>query len=199
MKIVNYLFLNIFLFSCMGCSSGHQEKAIQAVEFLSGDLVFRRGNSLKSDAVLYADKSGNYSHIGIVVAVDSAFKVVHIEPDNEYKDRIKKEELAVFFAPKNAKAGAVMRFSDSLCAERAAEYALCRYDEQEITFDHDYDLDNNSKMYCTELVWLSYLESGIDISENRRSSVSSIPSFSGTYLFPSDIFKNTKLKTIYKF
>ena len=50
------------------------------VKLHSGDVVFRRGMSLTSHAVLAADAQGNYSHVGIVV--DSAGKkmIVHAVP-----------------------------------------------------------------------------------------------------------------------
>ena len=130
--------------------------------------------------------------------------VVHITPGErspkETVDKIKMERLEDFFAHDKAKQGAVVRFTDSLeCAEKAAQYAK-EFFEKEILFDHDYDLDDSTRMYCTEMVWLAYLKAGRDITNRRRSEIpQGVPVFSGIYIFPSDIYQNESLTTVFGF
>jgi len=191
----------LFLLSLFACSGNTDvEYPFSDVELQAGDLVFRKGKGTKSRAVLFADKSGLYSHVGIVSPTDSGMKIVHIEPNDSGDEIIKVEDIACFFNTKNAEAGAVMRFSDTVgCMEKAAEYAMTLYVNRQIKFDHDYNLEDTTKMYCSELVWHVYDRVGYDVSDNRRNTIDNFPSFSGTYIFPSDIYKNSKLSIIYKF
>ena len=174
-------------------------------ELLSeGDLAFRRGSSVKSYAVLNIDKNGQYSHVGVIVKKGPDFMVVHITPGEralgETVDKIKMERLEEFFACDKAKKGAILRFVDSLeCSQQAAQYAK-RFFEKEILFDHDYNLADSTKMYCSEMVWRAYMKAGRDVSERRRSEIpAGLPFFAGTYVFPSDIYQNERLTIIYEF
>ena len=168
-----------------------------------GDLAFRKGSGAKSHAVLYADKEGLYSHVGIIVKDGLDFRVVHITPGerkpDETVDKIKMERLEDFFARDKAKKGAILHFCDSSeCSEKAAHCAKAFF-EKEILFDHDYNLDDSTKMYCSEMVWRAYLQAGRDITNRKRSVIEGFPVFSGTYIFPSDIFQNEYLTIVYEF
>lgn len=48
----------------------------------AGDVVLRRGSGLTSRAVLMADRSRGYSHVGIVVDSAGVMMVVHAVPAN---------------------------------------------------------------------------------------------------------------------
>jgi len=195
------LFFTLFALIHLGCNRSKQV-FIPIGQLSEGDLAFRRGNSVKSQAVLYADKEGEYSHVGIIVKENEDFMVMHITPGErkagETVDKIKMETLDDFFACDKAKRGAIMHFSDSECAEKAAQYAK-EFFEKEILFDHDYDLDDSITMYCSEMVWRAYLKAGKDITNQRRSEVKYSPIHSGTYILPSDIYQNEYLTIIYEF
>ena len=190
----------------MGC--GKQEKKTFLREFYGvdsilreGDLVFRCGRGLTSRAVLTADKGGIYSHVGIVVVVDGGFKIVHIVPGEPApdgtKDVIKTEGLDIFFAPDRALRGAVMRINYPEAASRAAKEAE-RVAATGLAFDHNYDLADTTRMYCTELIYNVFLRVGLDITEERRTRINA-PGFSGDYILPTDIRRCTLLEPIYEF
>jgi len=65
-------------------------------------------------------------------------------------------------------------------------------------FDNDYNLNDSTKMYCSELVWYAFKTAGVDITNKKRSKID-LPVFQGEYIFPSDIQTNKKLKLIYSF
>jgi uncharacterized protein YycO len=197
------IFFTLLTFIHIGCYRSKQV-LIPTEQLSEGDLAFRRGSSTKSQAVLYADREGQYSHIGIIVKEGSDFMVVHVTPGErnpgETMDKIKMESLADFFARDKAQKGAILSFVDSLgCSKKAAQYAK-EFFEREILFDHDYSLDDSIKMYCSEMVWRAYLKAGRDITEQRRSEVPQrIPLFSGIYIFPSDIYQNEHFTIVYEF
>mgnify|MGYP000979477423 CR=1 FL=1 len=188
-----------FLLSCK--EARHQDFLFPEHLLREGDLAFRCGRSMASNTVLAADAGGEYSHVGIVVKQNDTFKIIHAVPDehdNEYDvDRVKMDDIQTFFSPEKSIYGAIMRVNDSTIATTAAHRAL-QIIEQGTLFDHNYDLSDSSKMYCTELIYFVYKEAGIDLTEGRRSNVK-LPVVSGTYIFPSDIQKNSSLQLLYRY
>ncbi|NDV81367.1 YiiX/YebB-like N1pC/P60 family cysteine hydrolase [Bacteroides sp. 51] len=197
--------LILFLLPLSGCKKEKDTSISTGFLYDSlrdGDLVFRRGTGIVSQAVLAVDKDGGYSHIGIVVKEGNTWKVVHAVPgEPDFKgdpDRIKMEDIAFFFSKERAKTGALMRPSvDSALCYQAAHHAVRLY-QSHILFDHQYNLNDTSQMYCTELIDYVYKQQGIDLSEGRISRVN-IPGMSGDYLLPSDILQSQNLCMIYYF
>lgn len=170
--------------------------------FREGDIVFRRGTGFTSRIVLAADDEGRYSHTGILKKENEAWYVIHAvpgEPDFEGDaDRVKMEPVELFFDAGKATRGAVMHVQvDSAIACRAARNALGLF-RKRVLFDHDYDLNDTTEMYCTELIDYVYRKEGIDLSEGRVTSVN-IPGMSGEYIMPNDIAQSRHLCLIYYF
>jgi hypothetical protein len=154
-----------------------------------GDLVFRRGRSLASRIVLTADPVGGYSHVGIVVVRNGAPLVVHASPPEGHEKQgvTHAEPFATFVAPAEASAYAVYRLRPGM--ERIAGAAALRaaaYERAATPFDSAFDLNSPDKVYCTELVWRSYAEVGIDLVEGRRDHLH-LPFFQKDVILPSSI------------
>lgn len=165
-----------------------------------GDLAFRRGEGFTSDIVAYNDRDGRYSHIGIIVDSDSGLMVVHSVPGNHPRqpgsDIIRIEHIDQFFAPNMASCGEIVRLElDStqraMIGKMAIEKVIAK-----IPFDHNYDLSDTTKLYCTELVKLLYQNAGIDLTQGRHTHINA-PGMSNDYIMPSDIYQNNKLETIF--
>ena len=202
-KIILGFVLFLILTSMVACRqvSSNDIAAWDKLQLQEGDIVFRRGSSLASQIVLASDTRGNYSHIGILVLDRGHFKVVHAVPgESEPKqpDRVKMEAIQDYFAANKAVAGEVMRLQidDSLRVKVAASAKDCF--SKKILFDHDYDLSEQSCLYCTELIWYVFNAIDIDITHESRSYVNFL-SFKGDFIFPSDISKNEELISIYSF
>ena len=206
MKII---FIGCALFLWLGWSAGcsgraeiHRDFSLPADSLLQeGDIVFRRGQGLASRAVLFADTHSVYSHTGVVVRDGTEWKVVHIvpgEPDADgQRDRIKMEGLELFFMPQRALKGAVMRTDDPHRAVLAAHWAVALHGTG-IRFDHDYNLDDTTRMYCTELIQKIFLCEGLDLTEGKRSRIN-VPGFRGDYILPTDIQHSPHLRLIWEF
>jgi len=196
MKFFRFIIIVFIFVSC----AQKQAKYDENIEFQQGDLIFRKGMGVKSQAVLYADSLGAYSHAGLVVFKDSIFQVIHITPDEREKgeeaDKIKIEPISVFWRGDRAEHGAVYRLKDSSLCEAAVLQAL-RLLQKEVLFDHNYQLSDTTEMYCTEFVWYAYQQAGKDISNGKRSILYGF--YGGTYIFPSDIYSNKEFILIYKF
>ncbi len=170
--------------------------------FRNGDIVFRRGTGITSRIVLAADREGSYSHVGILKKENGKWHVIHAVPgEPDFKgdaDRVKMETIEHFFEAGKAIRGAVMRVSkDLIVACKAAKNALNLFLKR-VPFDHSYNLNDTTEMYCTELIDYVYRKEGVDLPEGRISSIN-IPGLRGDYLLPNDIVQSKRLCLIYYF
>lgn len=160
-------------------------------EWREGDLVLRGGESMESWAVKH-QSSSIYSHIGMLHydSLLGEWQVVHAVPGEDQPEYLKKESVTQFFRPDRAQCGAWLRLRcNDTIAQQAVQYAL-RKVEQHVLFDEQYLLEDTTRLYCTELIWRSYLAQGIDVSGGRRTDVPSLCSKEGKCIFPSDIEKS---------
>ncbi len=163
-----------------------------------GDVVFRCGGGFTSHAVLVGDRGGQYSHVGIVVDSCGVKMIVHAvpgEPDFEGDpDRVKMERPEAFFSTLRTDVGEVCRVSDRVIARRAARKAVEVY-RRHTLFDHDYDDRDTTRMYCTEFIAYVYQQAGMPLVGRERHRVD-LPTLHADVLYPSDIHKSKKLKSI---
>ncbi len=201
LRITDFLLLLLTVSWLTACSKRNDNGSFARVQLEEGDLVFRRGTGTKSRAVLHADSMGAYSHVGIVVKRVNGFSVIHITPGERQKgdtvDRVKTETLGEFWSNQKAVHGAVYRLS-SRNAGHAASLQAIRLLRKGVLFDHDYRLNDTTRMYCTEFVWYAYGKAGTDISAGKRSRIN-MPVYGGIYLLPSDIYLNPEFKLIFSF
>lgn len=164
-----------------------------------GDLALRQGTGLDSEAVLRLDSAGGqYSHIGIVVSDNGKWKVVHAVPGESRDgiDRVKIEPIDTFFLSTRAAHGAVMRLRGcSAVAAREAAQSAARL--VGVPFDYNYNWQDTTRLYCTQLIAVAYSSAGIDL-------LSGVPRLSGRntkniIVFPGDIASNDSLTTIFRF
>ena len=173
------------------------------VRLRAGDVVFRRGCGLMSQAVLRADSHGVYSHTGIVVDSCGTPMIVHSVPaEPDYKgdpDRVKMESPEQFFGSDRAVAGEVRRPSDPAAAERVAQTALQVYRKGTL-FDHDYDYRDTTQMYCTELVLYAFSCAGHPLKVPPSPTPFSLSIIKSDSIYmPSDILKAEDLKLVRRF
>ena len=187
------------LLALLGCQQ-EQERSImpEDCELRTGDIVFRRGGSATSNVVLLADRSGQYSHVGIVVDSAGVMMVVHAVPgEPEYEgdpDRVKMETPSRFFSSLNACKGEVCRTHDSIAARQAAAAALAFY-QKGMLFDHDYDSEDTTQLYCTQLVIEAYRKAGIQLTGPPTHSYD-LPLLKCTCWLPSDIYQSEEIYSV---
>ena len=200
MSVIYIMFICLF---AMSCSGKKVERTIlpDGLVLADGDIVFRRGSGLMSHTVVAAD-GGRYSHVGIVVDSAGVKMIVHAVPDEpDFPgdiDRVKMESPRKFFSTLNANVGEVMRHADKQVAHKAAHEAMRLY-RCGLLFDHDYDDNDSTKLYCSELVERAYLGAGVSLTEKRRHDFV-VPGFHFEHvIMPSDIYENSRLRTIARF
>lgn len=153
-SLSHLIVLAVFLISCS------REDAPPPIESLqqgarTGDVLFRRGRSLISRAVLLADSTGEFSHVGVVVRHEGEVLVIHAEPGDRLADGyVRAEPVDSFLAPDRAAAWALYRpveHFDSQGAAALADAAL-RHVRDRTPFDAALDTVDPTRLYCTELV-----------------------------------------------
>ena len=200
------LSLPLFFVLCLITTSCHRSGRVEAfvlpdtVQLQTGDLVFRRGESRESRAVTTFDKATDYTHVGVVMNVDGRWMVLHAVPNEratkQEKDSVKLEPIGTFFRSDRAVKGGVYRYpvtpEDTM---RLLNYGLDIYGRH-LLFDGQFDLEDTTAFYCTELVCFLYQQAlHIDLSEGRRHHLPLFPEL----IFCSDILQNPKLKTVYRY
>ncbi len=177
------------------------EQSFEDYKLKNGDLVFRKGLSIESQAVLLADANGIYSHVGIVVFQNKIPYIIHIVPDSMENtiDYAQMEKLNDFFDPKYAVIGCVLRlkleFENQI--SNTSDSALKFYNDK-VIFDGAYDLVTNDKMYCTELVWKAYKVNNIDLINENLSTIN-LPLMKNKIIFPSALINSPYMEIIYYF
>lgn len=188
------------MIQCSGPEQPRLSPKIPIEKLQAGDIAFRRGESIASEVVLYNDIDGRYSHVGLVVETDSGLMVAHSVPGEtstqETIDVIQIEHINHFFEPKVSVRGEIMRMNlDSVQRHLLNILALKKVDDK-VPFDHNYDLSDTTKLYCTELLQLLFKNIGIDLAQGRITPIN-VPGLSNNYIMPSDIYNNNNLKTIF--
>lgn len=176
--------------ACSKSANTTERVQYDTVGLRNGDLLFRNGCGYESHVVTNMS-AGDYSHVGIAYRTEEGWCVIHAVPGEAEEGEpevLKCESIAEFYRCDRAKAGACARVhcADSL-ADAAARHAM-RLVERRVEFDNDYDLEDSSQLYCTELVRLVYADCGVDLCEERRHKAPIIAK--GEVIYPEDIWKS---------
>ena len=166
----------VIALSVISCKESLGGRSFPQDEIREADLAFRCGEGVFSRMVTAAGECSVYSHVGIVVRDSDRWRVVHAVPrEREFPgdfDRVKVEDLDVFFSEERACKGCLVHTG---LADEQAVKALCgkalAAAADSLHFDNDYDLDDSSSVYCTEFVWRLFKDRGTDLSEGRRRKV----------------------------
>lgn len=166
----------------------------------TGDLVFRNG--LGNESLLVTTTSnGEYSHVGIALSTPGGWQVIHAVPGESgpgEPEYVKCEPIEEFFSPKRARAGGMARVDcDSLTAVAAARAAMAKVDAK-VTFDNDYNIEDTTQLYCTEMAHLVYRNQGIDLADDRWAPT---PGFNltGRIVYPEHLWQSPHLARRYEF
>ena len=169
------------------------------LDLQNGDLIFRKGRSIESQIVLLSDGNSDYSHVGIIYLKDGNPLVIHSVPaeNGEEHEFIKLESVEDFLKKDKAVQFAVFRLEDSLInsTKAASEFAYNCY-LNKFRFDNQYDLNSDTKLYCTELIWKAYQQIGIDLVQNRLHDINFIV-LNKRMIMPSSILESKYLKLVH--
>lgn len=160
-----------------------------------GDIIFRRGTDAVSRAILAGDTGSNYSHVGLIVMRHNHAFVLHASPAETAGegDKVKIEPLSLFISSSRSLAVSLLRLKDSskVRGKLAVDYAQSRIGAP---FDFSFNSNDDSGLYCTELVWRAYLATGVHIVDATR--LISVPLLASNVVPPSAIYKTATFQEI---
>lgn len=129
--------------------------------FMDGDVILRRGRSFASSMIARAFPAGEQmSHCGILLQDGGSWKVIHsISGRISDSDGLRIDSVEDFL--QQAVPGMAVHVSPSFEINRARIVQASRYYlAQKLSFDHDYELEDRQRLYCSELVRAVYLDAG---------------------------------------
>ncbi len=124
--------------------------SLPLAEIRSGDLLFSEGHSFKSDLVRIAARNyhSDYSHVGIIRRHRSGIHVVHMSIDSGV---ILEEHLNNFIQNNRSLRIGFARWQNSIDTLQL-NHVLDSLLSIRKAFDYQFDMTDNSKYYCTELI-----------------------------------------------
>lgn len=163
-----------------------------------GDVVFRASSSAEGRLVVVLDGSGfRYSHVGIVVSDGVDPIVVHAAPMNGPSGgSVIRESLSAFLSHDDVTAVALYRPDDAAAGHAVSAVRLAEgMVSAAVTFDDDFDLESNDRVYCTELVWKAYSRGGVDLTEGAWRG-SALPLSHRPYISPRMLLSGSHLRFV---
>ena len=118
-----------------------------------GDILLRHGYGMVSDIIVNTlNEKYDISHCAVLVKDSNQLNVIHtVSQSLSDFDGMQIQSLKRFVSDSKKNSIMVVRFknkNNSLISE-FAKYYLSR----KVPFDNDFDIEDSSKLYCTEFIW----------------------------------------------
>lgn len=124
----------------------------------TGDLITRTGNDFTSESLRSLNqRNQTYSHCGIAwVENDSVFVFHALGGEFNPDQKLLKESLEVFADPQSNRGIGIYRFNINPDQVQGVLKKVHEFYTLPVTFDMQFDLESEEKMYCAEFVVKSY-------------------------------------------
>ena len=165
---------------------------IKLKDVKNGDLILRCGRSTESYAIYLADSNAEFTHIGIIKIENDTPYVIHAVPHKN--NFIKKERLNEFLNPKKASKVAIYRTNFNSTILKNVVMQANTFFEKKYIFDNEYNLQTNTKLYCTELILKSFQNAGIHLNVQTKKLKYVIGNHA--IIFPSEFTKKPHFKRV---
>ena len=150
-----------------------------------GLLLFVKECNYLADIVGREDKNCPYTHVGIIYNGG----VIHSHTDKKANGAVKHEDIKTFL--KDINIYELYRPLIDYSVMRKASIKASSYIGR--PFDSSFTLANDDAVYCTELIWRSYLHTGVDLVESRIKTINFFMR-ERQIILPSSILKSKYLK-----
>lgn len=170
----------------------NNDSAIKGIQ--TGDLILRRGKDQVSDFFARLNtRNQKYSHCGVAQRTDSGLFVYHIIASvNNLDGRILREPIQSFIHSKGNTAWAMIRYDFDSIKKAQLVSKIQVYARQKITFDQQFDLQSDDKMYCSEMLYKAL----VFASKDSLMIPITIASSGKKYIAIDNLFEHKNCKTI---
>lgn len=119
-----------------------------------GDIILRRGHGLVSDLIASVlTEEYDVSHCGIIAESSGALWVIHSVSSNVSEaDGMQAHRLQEFVGQSKPGSVIVSRLRTGADRGGIARHAM-ELLRRRVPFDHGFDLEDSTSIYCSELVW----------------------------------------------
>lgn len=127
------------------------------------DLILIKGQSIQSKIIsLFNLSVEDYSHIGILAKENNIVYVLHSTPDGTHMNGIRYDTLSKFLELSYAKDYTILRWQNTFSDfKKEIQDEFDKFKTRKAPFDYDFNNKENNNIYCSELVWLIFYNSGI--------------------------------------
>jgi hypothetical protein len=160
----------------------------------NGDFIFRCGKDEVSQLFCRLNKSNQqYSHCGVAISTDSGLYVCHIIGGTDNPDgKIRLEKIQTFIDAVKNKRWAIVRYQLSAKEQSLFLMQLEYFRINNVSFDTQFDLATDDKMYCSELLYKSLI-----IATKTPGFIEFTQTLSGKkYIAIDNLFQNKHCETI---
>jgi hypothetical protein len=122
-----------------------------------GDIVLRTGNDITSTMFCKMNlKDKTYSHCGVVMIENGYPFVYHsIGGEDNPNETLRRDSASFWFSPLHNTGFGILRFGFTTLQTDSLKSIVLSYYASKKKFDLDFDLKDDNKLYCTEMVYKS--------------------------------------------
>lgn len=128
-----------------------------AVLLRHGDIIVRTGNDMTSEMFRTANqKDKTYSHCGVVLIENCKPMIYHCIGGEDNPDEVMRiDSLSQWVSPLHNTGFGIVRYRFTASQLDSLTYIIKGYYNQQKKFDMQFDITNDERLYCAELLYQS--------------------------------------------
>jgi hypothetical protein len=143
--------------------------ALDPAQLAAGDWIFRRTTSIPGYLSGHIDPVGEFSHVGIACPFLHGWQVIHAVPaESGEPGGVRADSLNEFCEAADVRLIAQARLSKATAGQQLAMAEMARRLIGK-PFDITFNSADDSRLYCTELVWRVSEAAGIQLHKPLQS------------------------------
>ena len=145
------------------------DASIQTSSVEDYDIILIAGRSFRSRVIrLFGCGTGEWSHVGILRKEDGKIFILHATPDSQDGNAIQYEPLGALFERKAVAGIRVVRLAGlNLPQWDAVRLRFEKVKSETRPFNYTFDMQNQSNIYCSELVLMVFSGLLRDVDTSR--------------------------------
>lgn len=162
-----------------------------SIQLKDGDIILRRGYGVDSTiSTNFSQGEKRYSHVGFISQTDKGTFVIHVVEDKEKSlNGLYIESLGDFLD--KVSIWAIYRYNFSQKNSKKLMNYIDDLKKKNITFDIEFNLDDDEKMYCSEFIYK------VINRTTEKELIKAGKVFMGKkFVTISDVYENTNSKLV---
>jgi len=145
------------------------DETVQAAPVQDFDIILIAGRSFRSRCIrLFGGGTDEWSHVGILRKEGGQIFILHATPDTRDGNAIQYERLSELFERKAVSGFRILRLTGLTPAQQ--DMVKVRFEKERLEtylFDYNFDAQEHSRVYCSELVLMIFSGIICDVDTSR--------------------------------